>query len=121
MSKHRLGLEGDQPSGRQEQDPAGLGAAHSVRVPAADTDMAERRAPNVPCLVFQCRFAKDLFCAVPKSRSIPDFLIGPGWRFWGSSNKKGRRALGFNRTRALADIRKDGHHFFVGPRCRPQA
>lgn len=66
LSKYRLGLERDRPSGRQEQDPAGLGAARSVRVPAADPDMAER-APNVPCIVFQCRFAKDLFCAVPNT------------------------------------------------------
>lgn len=39
---------------------------------------AQAKTPTRTYVIFECRFAQDLFCAVSTSLSIPDFLIGGG-------------------------------------------
>ncbi|MFC1458288.1 MULTISPECIES: hypothetical protein [Microvirga] len=64
-------------------------------------------------IYFECRFARGLFCAIPKSGAIPDFLIGAGWKFRGTLGKHGDSPGGFNVPAARAAVRREGCYFFV--------
>ncbi|MBJ6126826.1 hypothetical protein [Microvirga splendida] len=64
-------------------------------------------------IYFECRFARGLFCAIPKSGAIPDFLIGAGWRFRGTLGKHGNSPGGFNVTAARSAVQREGCYFFV--------
>ncbi|WP_215412640.1 hypothetical protein, partial [Escherichia coli] len=50
-----------------------------------ETLLSSRRLE--PCIVFEGRCAQGLFCIVPRSGTIPEFLIGPGWKFRGTLGK----------------------------------
>lgn len=73
------------------------------------------RARELPYIAFACRFTEGLFCAVPKSYPIPDFLIGPGWRYWGSLDQSNSKAIGFKEKHAMASIQSEGYCFFNAP------
>ena len=64
-------------------------------------------------IVFEARFARDLYCAVPKSRPIPDFLIGAGWTFRGTLSRHWSSLGGFEATPARAAIEREGFYLFV--------
>ena len=66
-------------------------------------------------LIFKCRFARDVFCAIPRGDPIPDFLIGAGWRFLGTLGKRGLKTPGFKPAQAQAAVRSDGYYLFVAP------
>lgn len=69
-------------------------------------------------VIFKCRFAQDLYCAVSTSGPIADFLLGAGWVFQGTLGKRGFRQPGFKPASAHADARRDGFHLFFSPRRR---
>ena len=64
-------------------------------------------------VVFEARFARDLFCAVPKSHPIPDFLIGAGWTFRGTLSRHWSSLGGFEAVQARAAIERDGFFLFA--------
>ena len=66
-------------------------------------------------LIFRCRFAQGVFCAVSRSDQIPDFLPGAGWRFVGTLGKRGLKVPGFKPSAAGAATRNDGFYLFVVP------
>lgn len=67
-------------------------------------------------IIFECQFAKDLFCAVPKSFPIPDFLVGAAWVFRGTLGQRGYRPSGFRAAAAWTAARRDGFHLYTVPR-----
>lgn len=67
-------------------------------------------------VVFECRFAQDLFCAVSTSLSIPGFLIGGGWRFRGTLGKQSFMASGFSAASAQKALSRDGFYLFSSTR-----
>lgn len=70
-------------------------------------------------LIFECRFARHVFCAIPRGDPIPDFLIGASWRFLGTLGKRGFKVPGFRPTQAQAAVRRDGFYLFVAPAPAP--
>jgi hypothetical protein len=80
---------------------------------ASPRDVAAARS----CIVFECRFARHLFCAIPTSCPIPDFLIGPAWRFRGTLGKRGFALSGFKPASARAAVHRDGFYLFMSPGC----
>jgi hypothetical protein len=64
-------------------------------------------------IVFEARFARDLFCAVPKSSPIPDFLIGAGWSFRGTLSRHWSSLGGFKAAEARAAIEREGFYLFA--------
>lgn len=69
-------------------------------------------------VLFACQFARDTYCAVPTSYPIPDFLVGPGWRFVAVLNRKRSRQPGFREKAAEAAISRDGYYLFTAPPAR---
>jgi hypothetical protein len=69
-------------------------------------------------ILFECRFARDLFCAVPSSSPIPDFLVAGGWKFRGTLGKRGLRQSGFRASAARTAVCRDGFYLFVSPSCK---
>lgn len=69
-------------------------------------------------VLFACQFARDTYCAVPTSYAIPEFLVGPGWRFVAVLNRKRSRQPGFREKAAQAAIRRDGYYLFTAPPAR---
>lgn len=69
-------------------------------------------------IIFRCRFAQDMFCAVSTSGPIPEFLLGAGWAFQGTHGKRGFRQVGLKPTLAQVDARHGGYHIFASPRRR---
>jgi len=64
-------------------------------------------------LIFESRFAQDLFCAVPTSRVIPAFLFGVAWLFRGTLGKRGFRIPGFDTASARTAAQRDGFYLFT--------
>ena len=54
---------------------------------------------------------------MPKSHPIPDFLVGPGWKFRGTLSREQKAALGFSEQAAREAVEFDGYYFFF-PRAR---
>lgn len=69
-------------------------------------------------VLFACQFARDTYCAVPTSYAIPEFLVGPGWRFVAVLNRKRSRQPGFREKAAEAAIGRDGYYLFTAPPAR---
>lgn len=67
-------------------------------------------------VIFEARFAQDLFCAVPTSLPIPDFLAGAAWQFRGTLGKRGFRPPGFKAASARTAVSRDGFYLFSPPR-----
>ncbi len=65
------------------------------------------------CLVFEARFTRDPFCLVARTHAIPDFLIGPAWRYRGTLYRSGVRAKGLTTEAARATWHRDGFHIFA--------
>lgn len=86
--------------------------------PAADTHTTEEAgtsgAMEEPAyLIFESRFAQDLFCAVPTSCVIPTFLFGIAWLFRGTLGKRGFRLPDFDTASAGTIARRDGFYLFT--------
>jgi hypothetical protein len=64
-------------------------------------------------IVFEARFARDLFCAVPKSSPIPDFLIGAGWTFRGTLSRHWSSLGGFKAAEARSAVEREGFYLFA--------
>jgi hypothetical protein len=64
-------------------------------------------------IVFEARFARDLFCAVPKSSPIPDFLIGAGWSFRGTLSRHWSSLGGFKAAEARTAVEREGFYLFA--------
>lgn len=71
-------------------------------------------------IIFESRFARDLFCAVPTSRVIPAFLCGVAWLFRGTLGKRGFRIPGFNTATARTAAQRDGFYLFTSAGRRDQ-
>lgn len=69
-------------------------------------------------VLFACQFARDTYCVVPTSYPIPDFLVGPSWRFVAVLNRKRSGQPGFREKAAQADIRRDGYYLFTASPAR---
>ena len=54
----------------------------------------------------------DLFCAVPKSHPVPDFLVGPSWKFKGTLDRNRDKPSGFKEKAARDAIQRDGYYYF---------
>jgi hypothetical protein len=80
------------------------------------TESAQKKRPTRTYVIFECRFAQDLFCAVSTSLSIPDFLISGGWRFRGTVGKQGFMPSGFNAASAQKALSRDGFYLFTSTR-----
>ena len=66
-------------------------------------------------LVFESRFARHLFCAIPTNRPIPEFLIGRAWVFRGTLGKRGFKLSGFKSAAARVAVHRDGFYLFTSP------
>lgn len=66
-------------------------------------------------LVFECQFAQNLFCAIPTSCPIPEFLIGRAWVFRGTLGKRGFKLSGFMPASARMAVQRDGFCLFMSP------
>jgi hypothetical protein len=64
-------------------------------------------------IIFESRFAQDLFCAVPTSCVIPPFLLGTAWLFRGTLGKRGFRLPDFDTASARTAARRDGFYLFT--------
>ena len=64
-------------------------------------------------IVFEARFAQDLFCAVPKSSPIPDLLIGAGWGFRGTLSRHWSSLCGFKAAEARTAVEREGFYLFM--------
>jgi hypothetical protein len=64
-------------------------------------------------LLFSCKFAQGFFCAVPMSSEIPDFLVGPAWRFVAVLRLQKSRQARFDESKAEASIRQQGFYLFT--------
>lgn len=66
-------------------------------------------------LVFESQFAQNLFCAIPTSCPIPEFLIGRAWVFRGTLSKRGFKLSGFKPASARMAVQRDGFYLFMSP------
>lgn len=82
---------------------------------AQETDKAgaSGAAAGPVYLIFESRFAQDLFCAVPTSCVIPTFLFGIAWLFRGTLGKRGFRLPDFDTASAGTIARRDGFYLFT--------
>lgn len=64
-------------------------------------------------VLFSCEFAQGFFCAVPMSSEIPDFLVGPAWRFVTVLRLKKSRQARFDESEAEAAICQQGFYLFT--------
>lgn len=62
-------------------------------------------------ILFESRFARDLFCAVPKSHPVPEFLVGPSWKFKGTLDRNRDKLSGFKEKAARDAIQRDGYYY----------
>ncbi|AWB25921.1 hypothetical protein DA075_34545 [Methylobacterium currus] len=76
---------------------------------------APAKTPTRSYVVFESRFAQDLFCAVPTSLPIPVFLTDAGWQFRGTLGKRGFRPPGFRAAAARKAASRDGFYLFSPP------
>ena len=83
---------------------------------ATFTECARAQTKTRTYVIFECRFAQDLFCAVSTSLSIPGFLIGGGWRFQGTLGKQGFMPSGFDAASAQKSLSRDGFYLFSSTR-----
>lgn len=74
--------------------------------------MARRRVTG-SYILFESRFARDLFCAVPKSCPIPDFLVGASWKFKGTLDENRKKPAGFKEEAVPGAVQREGCYFFV--------
>ncbi|GAB6846139.1 hypothetical protein HNR00_003313 [Methylorubrum rhodinum] len=81
----------------------------------AEGARAQAKPPKRTYVIFQARFARDLFCAVPTSLPIPDFLTGAAWRFRGTLGKRGFMPPGFKAASARKAANRDGFYLFSPP------
>ena len=73
------------------------------------------KTPTRSYVVFESRFAQDLFCAVPTSLPIPGFLTDAGWQFRGTLGKRGFMPPGFRAAAARKAASRDGFYLFSPP------
>ncbi len=66
-------------------------------------------------IVFECQFAQNLFCAIPTSWPVPEFLIGPAWVFRGTLGKRGFKLSSFKPASARMAAQRDGFYLFMSP------
>ena len=76
---------------------------------------ARAKTPTRSYVIFESRFAQDLFCAVPTSLPIPDFLTDAGWQFRGTLGKRGFMPPGFRAASARTAASRDGFYLFSPP------
>ena len=86
--------------------------------PAADTHTTEEAGASGAMeerayIIFESRFAQDLFCAVPTSHEIPTFLFGAAWLFRGTLGRRGFRIPGFDKATARTVAQRDGFYLFT--------
>lgn len=74
------------------------------------------KSPPRTYVIFEAQFARDLFCAVPTSLPIPDFLTGAAWQYRGTLGKRGFRPAGFKAASARKAASRDGFYLFSPPR-----
>jgi hypothetical protein len=72
------------------------------------------------CLVFEARFTRDLFCLVARTHAIPDFLVGPAWKYRGTLDRSGIRVRSLTTEAARAAWHRDGFHIFTSSIGQPQ-
>ena len=77
----------------------------------------KRARITVSYILFESRFADGFHCVVPKSHPIPEFLVGPSWKFKGTLRRELKASFGFSEGAARDAVELDGCYFFF-PRAR---
>lgn len=106
-----MGADRGDPGSRER--PTGPG---DCVAPLAEGARDQAKPPKRTYVIFQARFARDLFCAVPTSLPIPDFLTGAAWQFRGTLGKRGFMPPGFKAASARKATSRDGFYLFSPPR-----
>lgn len=78
----------------------------------AEGARVQGKPPKLTYVIFEARFTRDLFCAVPTSHPIPDFLTGAAWQFRGTLGKRGFKLPGFKMASARKAVSRDGFYLF---------
>lgn len=64
--------------------------------------------------LFRSNQADGLLCAVPEERSVPPFVTGPRWTFYGRVGDGREPPLGFDGKAAETGVRFNGFYLFAG-------
>lgn len=75
----------------------------------------QRRSPKLRSsyVLFACKFARQVYGAVPTSCPIPDLLLGPSWRFAGTLNRATPAPPGFKERAAAEMVSREGYYLFT--------